>query len=225
MEKSKAEKEIVERIPNENDKGKKKKWIETISTILLSAATVLSAWCVFQSSQWSGEQYFRIDDETAANQFRLQNEVGAAQRKTAELQIFLQYTVAVADENAKLANFLYERFPSSLKKAFDAWSTLGPYNNPNAPRSPFQMKEYVVPEVDEAAKYEKEAAAFKKAANIADNHADNYVLVSLVLSMVLFFCGLSGVTDSYSNQRILIGIALLIFFTSIIFITTMPVQF
>jgi len=225
MEKSKAEKEIVERIPNENDKGKKKKWIETISTILLSAATVLSAWCVFQSSQWSGEQYFRIDDETAANQFRLQNEVAAAQRKTAELQIFLQYTVAVADENAKLANFLYERFPSSLKKAFDAWSTLGPYNNPNAPRSPFQMKEYVVPEVDEAAKYEKEAAAFKKAANIADNHADNYVLVSLVLSMVLFFCGLSGVTDSYSNQRILIGIALLIFFTSIIFITTMPVQF
>ncbi len=202
-----------------------KRWIETISTILLSAATVLSAWCVFQSSQWSGEQYFRIDDETAANQFRLQYEVAAAQRKTAELQIFLQYTLAVSEGNTKQADFLYSRFPPSLKNAFDAWIIFDPYNKPNAPMSPFEMKEYVVQEVIEAAKYEKEAASFKKAANVADNRSDNYVLVSLILSMVLFFCGLSGVTNSYTNQRILIGIALLIFITSIYFIATMPAMF
>lgn len=222
MEKSKTEEKLVYRTPK--DKDKKKKRIETISTILLSAATVLSAWCVFQSSQWSGEQYFRIDDETAANQFRLQKEIAATQRQTAELQIFLQYTVAVSDENIKLADFLHDRFPSSLKSAFDAWKALDPNNNPNASKSPFQMKEYVLNEVIDAAKYAKEAASFKKAANIADSHSDNYVLISLVLSMVLFFCGLSGVTDSYSNQRILIGIALLIFITSIIFIASMPIQ-
>lgn len=207
------------------DKTSHKKRIETISTILLSAATVLSAWCIFQSSQWSGEQYFRIDDETAANQFRLQNEVAAAQRKTAELQIFLQYSQAVSEGNARLAEFLYDRFPASFKDAFIAWQACEPATNPDAPKSPFQMKEYVVPEVNEAAKYAKQAREFKTAANIADNRSDNYVLVSLILSMVLFFCGLSGVTDSYTNQRILIGIALIIFLTSIYFIITMPVMF
>lgn len=199
--------------------------METISTILLSAATVLSAWCIFQSAQWSGEQYFRIDDETAANQFRLQYEVAAAQRKTAELQLFLQYAVAVSEGSTKLPDFLYNRFPPSFKNAFDAWKVTDPYNNPDAPKSPFEMKEYVVPEVEEAAKYAKQASAFKKAANVADNRSDNYVLVSLALSMVLFFCGLSGVTESFSNKRILIGIASLIFVSAIYFITTMPLMF
>jgi len=205
------------------NKSSQKKMVETVATILLSAATVLSAWCIFQSSQWSGEQYFRIDDETAANQFRLQNEVAAAQRKTAELQIFLQYAVAVSDGNTKLAAFLYDRFPGSFRTAFDAWKLLDPNNNPKAPKSPFEMKEYEVQEVIDAAKYAKEAAGFKKAANIADNHSDNYVLVSVLLSMVLFFCGLSGVMGSRTNQLILLGFAASIFLITLYFVIRFPV--
>ena len=56
-------------MPRADDK--KFKRAETIAVVLLSLATVLTSWCAFQSNQWSGEQYFRIDDETAANQFKL----------------------------------------------------------------------------------------------------------------------------------------------------------
>lgn len=207
------------------EKNVRKKWTETVSTILLSAATVLSAWCVYQSSQWSGEQYFRIDDETAANQFRLQYEVSGAQRQTAELQLFLEYSTAISDSNTRLADFLFDRFPRSFKKVFGAWMELDPYNNPDAPSSPFRMKEYVIPELVEAKKYEEQALAFKKAANESDSNSDNYVLLSLILSTVLFFSGMSGVTDSHRNQKILLGTATFIFVVSIIFILTMPVIF
>lgn len=225
MENQEIDYNKVDKILNLLEKEYSKKWIETLSTILLSAATVLSAWCVFQSSQWSGEQYFRIDDETVANQFRLQYEVAGAQRKTAELQVFLQYATAVAEDNTKLSGFLFDRFPAPLKKAFVAWKALDPYNNTQAPSSPFGMKEYTVPELEEAKKYEDKAAGFKKAANVADNNSDNYVLISLILSMVLFFSGMSGVVDARRNQKILLVIASLIFVFSLILIATMPVVF
>lgn len=207
------------------EKDIKKKWIEVISTILLSVATVLSAWCVYQSSQWSGEQYFRIDDETTANQFRLQYEVAGAQRKTAELQLFLEYSTAIADSNYKLADFLFDRFPGSFKKVFTKWMKLDPYNDPDAPSSPFVMKEYSIPELEEAKKHEEEALTFKKAANESDNHSDNYVLLSLILSMVLFFSGMCGVADSRRSQWILLGVATFIFIVAVVFIITMPVVF
>lgn len=215
----------IDRILDLLEKDTQKKWIEVISTILLSAATVLSAWCVYQSSQWSGEQYFRIDDETTTNQFRLQYEVAGAQRKSAELQLFLEYSSAVADSNLRLAEFLYNRFPRSFKKPFNTWMKLDPYNNPDAPSSPFTMKEYSVPELEKAKEYEKQALEFNKAANVSDNNSDNYVLLSLILSMVLFFSGMCGVADSRRSQKILLWVASLIFIVAVVFIITMPVVF
>jgi hypothetical protein len=215
----------IDRILKLLDKDKQQKWVETISTILLSAATLLSAWCVYESSQWSGEQYFRIDDETRANQFRLQYEIASTQRQTAELQLFLEYASAVSEDNERLKDFLYQRFPPSLKTAFDAWMKLDPKNNPDAPASPFHMKEYILPEEVEAKKYAEQAAEFKKAANESDDNSDNYVLLSLILSTVLFFSGMSGVTDSVKNQWALLSVASLIFLTAVVFIIKMPVVF
>jgi len=225
MENNETTNDKVDRILKVQEKDLHKKWTETVSTILLSAATVLSAWCVYQSSQWSGEQYFRIDDETTANQFRLQYEVGGTQRKTAELQLFLEYSSAIVDSNYRLANFLADRFPASFKRAFTAWQELDPYNNPDAPGSPFEMTEYVIPELVEAKKYEEQAIEFKKAANESDNNSDNYVLLSLVLSTVLFFSGMSGVAGSIKNQKILLGTAISIFLVALIFIFSMPLVF
>lgn len=203
----------------------KKRWIETVATILLSAATVLSAWCVFQSSQWNGEQYFRIEDENNADRKRMQKEIAARQRQVGESQLFLQYIDAVTNDNTEKEKFLRERFPPHLSEAAIAWRKLDPVNNPNAPISPMQMKEYVVPEEADIKIFAEQAKKFKLAANECDNRADNYMLLSLVLSTVLFFCGLTGVTDSHSNKLILIGFASLIFMITIYFVIKFPILF
>jgi hypothetical protein len=199
------------------------KLAETLSVILLSLATVLSSWCAFQSSQWSGEQYFRIDDETIANQFRLQMEISASQRQTAHLQMFLEFTYAMSEGDQKFADFLLERMPPELKAATIAWMDTDPINNPDAPASPFEMEEYIIPELTDAKKYAEQAAAFKKEANRSDEIADNYVLFTVILSTVLFFCGIVGITDSLQNKFILLSIAFLIFIGASIFIIGMPV--
>lgn len=201
------------------------KLLETISVILLSAATVLTSWCAFQSNQWSGEQYFRIDDETAANQFRLQKEVAATQRQTAHLQMFLEYTSAWTKDDTVFADFLYDRFPPELKTAIIAWQKANADHDPDNPESPFEMDEYYLPEKVEALKYAEKAAAFKKAANESDQYSDNYLMLSVILSMVLFFCGISGITNSAKNKKILLGTALLIFLIASFFAVTLPILF
>jgi hypothetical protein len=200
-----------------------KRWLELVATILLSAATMLSAWCVYESSQWNGEQYFRIEDENMADRKRLQKEIASHQRLSADAQIFLQYVNAITNNNKEFAKFLIDRFPSHLKKAAIAWKALDPLNNPDAPVSPMQMKEYVLPEEADIAKYAEQAKEFKIAANKCDNHSDNYMFVSLILSTVLFFCGLSGVLDSWSNRLILIIFASIIFFIALYFVIRFPV--
>jgi hypothetical protein len=223
MEGNGSHQKKIDRLLNEIEKDRKIKWIETISTILLSAATVLSAWCIYESSQWNGEQYFRIEDMNVADRQRLQAEIAARQRQVGEAQLFLQYVDAVTTDNEEKAEFLRERFPEHLEVAALAWKAMDPVNNPKAPLSPMLMEEYKIPEEEDIREYAAQAKKFKLAANECDNHSDNYMLLSLVLSMVLFFCGLIGVTDSKSNKLILLGFAALIFVVTIFFVIKFPV--
>ncbi len=219
-------KHISERDNNEhsNDIEKTRNRIDLISTILLSLATVLSSWCAFQSSQWNGEQYFHIDDENIADNKRLQNEIAVVQRKSGESNYFLYYLNAIADNDTVKKKFLESRFPPHLKKAITAWKATDPMNNPSAPVSPFLMEEYVAPETIEAKKFEVQAMAFKRAANQADRNADNYLLLSIMIAMVLFFTGLSGITRSSKYQRMLLFTALIVVIMVMVLMLRLPVM-
>lgn len=223
MEQKEPEITKVDQILIEIEKSHRKKWIETVATILLSAATVLSAWCIYESSQWNGEQYFRIEDLNTADRKRMQKEIAARQRQVGESQLFLQYIDAVTNDNTEKEDFLRDRFPPHLATAATAWKKLDPMHNKNAPISPMLMKEYILPEEADIHKFAEQANKFKLAANECDNNSDNYMLLSLVLSTVLFFCGLIGVTDNKSNKLILLGFASIIFVVTIIFIIKFPV--
>jgi hypothetical protein len=196
--------------------------LDLISAIILSVATVLSSWCAFQSSQWNGEQYFHIDDENIADNKRLQKEIVAVQRRAGESNYFLYYLDAYADNDEKKISFLESRFPPHLKNAIMAWKATDPLHNDSAPRSPFQMKEYVVPEILEAKEFTQQALAFKKAANQADKNGDNYLLLSIAIAMVLFFTGLSGINKSLMYQKILLITSIILLLVVMFFLIKLP---
>lgn len=197
--------------------------LDVLSAVILAFATVLSSWCAFQSSQWNGEQYFRIDDENLAESKRLQAEINAMQRKSGETNYFLYYLQAVREKDTVHARFLMNRFPPHMRKAFDAWMATDPYRNGAAPASPFQMAEYVLPELQEAAVYRKQSRAFKTSANEADRNSDNYLLLSILISTVLFFTGLSGFTGSGKYQKILLYTGLVMMLIVIVAMLRLPV--
>lgn len=223
MEQESKISEQIQRILNSVEKDQKKKWLEFISTILLSAATVLSAWCVYHSSQWSGEQSSLIDDENMTTQLRVQKEIAANQRKSGEIQYFLLYVTSITNEDTKLSKFLLDRLPANLEKAVKAWWMLDPLHNPSAPASPFAMKEYVIPEMKAVDSLSQKAADFKRLSKQAGENSGDFMFLSLILSLVLFFSGISGVTDSVLSQRILVGVALTLFVVALILMLRMPI--
>jgi hypothetical protein len=213
----------IDRILAFVEKDLSKRWLRTVSTVLLSLATVLSSWSIYQSSQWGGKEKSYIDNESLKNQMLVQKELSANQRKSSEVQYFLIYMSNVINGNTELSDFMGTRFSPHLKVAVSAWWQLDPLHNPSAPASPFNMKEYVLPELADISKLTDEISELKNKADLAGTLSGNYTLLSLALSMVLFFSGISGVTNSSVNQRILLGTAVIILILVVFFIFRLPV--
>jgi hypothetical protein len=66
MEISQTEIDKIDEIHKALNKDHKIKVLETIGTVLLSIATVLSAWIVFQSSRRNGRQSTLVNNEKVA---------------------------------------------------------------------------------------------------------------------------------------------------------------
>jgi len=215
--------EILDRILKAVEKDRGTRWVETVSTVLLSLAAVVTSWCIYEATQWSGEQYFRIEDVNLVDRQRMDMHMQANQKRLLHVNMFMNFAEAYTEENRQLADFLRDRFPPELKTAAIAWKATDPLNNPSAPRSPFEMKEYVLPEDLQAKKYAEQAEVFHQAASEADGNADNYVLMTIFLAVVLFLSGLAGVIDSYLQQKILLSLATGIFLVTIVSLLRLPV--
>jgi hypothetical protein len=168
------------------------RWVEFFGALVLSAATVLTAWCAYQATLWGGDQSVASYEAAAAQiqATRYHNE--ALVKTTLHVTLFVQYVTAKSQENEKLADFLVQRFPPELKTAVDAWLATNPLKDPTAPKSPFSMAEYHLPEQDLARQAEQLSAVKQQASSDANDRSDRYVLLTVIFAMVLFFSGISG---------------------------------
>lgn len=214
--------EILSRILVAVEKDSHTRWVEIVCTVFLSLATILSGWCVYQSAQWNGEFFYRMEDFNQADRQRAELEVQALQKMAFDASLFLTYLQSKNVGNGQWADFLDDRFAPHLKTAIIAWEATNPLSNRDAPKSPFTMSEYKLPETEKAARFGAEGRAARDEAVVADNHSDSYLLLSLLLNAVLFFSGLAGVIESYLHQRILIGIAAILLVISAVFLLRMP---
>jgi hypothetical protein len=168
------------------------RWIEFLSAIVLSLATVLTAWCGYQAAQWDGEQAKFYNQATSA-QVQAANEMNEGMLKSSiHVGLFVEYVAALSADNDELVDFLYSRFPSDLRTATDAWLDLDPLNNPDAPQSPFDIPDYVLEDQTIAVQLQADAEALFFQANEANELSDEYVLLTVLFATVLFFTGIAG---------------------------------
>src|SRR5438876_12056996 len=89
----------------------------------------------------------------------------------------------------RFEDFLYQRFRPEMRKALDAWLKTDPLHNSHAPLTPFQMAEYVQPELLEEQRQQKEAEKMEVAARQANQFSDQDVLVTVLAATVVFSGG------------------------------------
>lgn len=198
--------------------------LEVAATILLSLATVASAWSVYQATRWSGLQAITFGEAGALRTEATRMTSIAARKITVDAGLFVNYAVAINERNEKLAAFLRERFPPRLAAAVDAWLKTRPLADPAAPRSPFEMKEYSLPELDEVNRLNDKADRKVAEAKQANQTGDNYILLTVMFSSVLFFGGICVKFRSFKLELAMLIIGAIIFVNAFVLLLSYPAR-
>jgi hypothetical protein len=198
--------------------------LEIISAVMLSIATVGSAWSAYQATRWSGVQAIHFSQaSTARDRAGMLTNIGS--RKIAvDVGLFTQYAEARSENNQTLTDFLFERFPPRLATATEAWLETRPLQNPDAPPSPFDMTEYRIDEMAEARGLIDSASVEAEAARNANQTGDNYVLLTVLFASVLFFSGVGPKFTSFTIRVIMLSFGGLILVSAIAILLRFPIH-
>jgi hypothetical protein len=186
--------------------------IESIASIVLAVAVVLTAWAAFQAGKWGGEQsiQFSVAGASRTESARADTRGGQiAQIDEVRLGLIEPFEgPTFTPTPGTVSSFLYNRMRPDFRIALDAWFATDPVNNPDAPPTPFAMDEYFVAEFVEADLLVEVADQAAIDARAANQTGDNYVLTAVLFAAVLFFSGIASKLENRWNRHFvnLVGI-------------------
>ena len=147
----------------------------------------------------------------------------AGQEAIIDLNMFEQYYRAIIEGRKDTERIILQRFRPEARIAVDAWLATDPLKNPNAPKGPFTMREYRPKLGLEADELSQEADRKFTQVPDASNKVDEYVLLTVMLSSVLFFSGLATHFVSVRIQAAALLLATGLFLVAIIVLLRMPI--
>ncbi|MHC1764536.1 MAG: hypothetical protein AB9869_09540 [Verrucomicrobiia bacterium] len=204
------------------EKAKRPHWIQIARVLVLSLATVASAWCAFQSARWTrlgGAEHARA---AQAGRQATEKRVEATQILSFHALMFIQFLAAHENGNQRLAEFLRARFGPVLKPAVEAWLKSEPMKNPAAPESPFKMAEYLQPELQAARQFDDQLQQHLQAASAAGRNGNSYVLLTVLFASVLFFGSLGASLPSPRLQDWMSFMCVVVFLGTVIALLSLP---
>ncbi len=192
--------------------------LESIASIVLAVAVVLTAWAAFQAGKWGGEQSIQFSVAGASRTESTRADTRGGQLAQIDVSMFTDFVTAYFgdtqnglirpfDDSAfaptpgTVSGFLYTRMREEFRPAMDAWLATDPAGNPDAPPTPFVMDEYVIAEFLEADRLVEIADQAAVDARTANQNGDNYVLTAVLFATVLFFSGIASKLESRWNRH------------------------
>lgn len=184
--------------------------IEVATVLLLAIATVGSAWCAYQVSQWNGKEtdaartsaVLRID---ASREFAL-----ATQKFSYDAAAAARYAEAYLAEDERLMTFLTTTLvrPEFLP-LLEAWEAQVEAGD-GAPGNLFENEEYIGELFAESTELDEASLAATLTSDAAGETADDYVLLTLFMASALFFAGVTASFSSGGMRLVLLAISAII---------------
>ena len=161
--------------------------LEAAGLLLLSLATVGTAWCSYQAAGWGGAAGGEANKATAASRRAAVAQLQTYQIQLMDVLLFTEHINARASSNETLARFYSDRFRGEAKTAFDGWMALKPFEaNSTAPPHPFVTNLYHPRYLEDAQIAEAESQRFSERAGVAGRVSRDYVLITVLLACALF---------------------------------------
>ncbi|MCZ7531247.1 MAG: hypothetical protein M5U31_13480 [Acidimicrobiia bacterium] len=202
--------------------SRRDRWIEIFSAILLSLATLGSAWSAYQATRWGGVQATRFSEAAATRTESVRASNDADTLFNIDVGMFIDFASAVTLENDELAGFLFDRFRDEFEPAVVAWIATDPLENEEAPATPFQMDEYVLADDVRADELDAEATELFEEAREANQRADNYILTTVLFASVLFFAGVGTKFESLRVKVATLAFGALVFSGALVLLLYQP---
>ena len=197
---------------------------EPVALVLLSLATVGTAWCSFQAASWGGVSQRLTNLSVASSRRAVTAELKSSQIATLDVLLFSQYVNARASSNQELAQFYADRFRGEAKQAFQAWLAAHPFESTNAPAHPFVPALYQPKLMTDAEAAETEAQHLWQQAGEAGRNSRGYVLLTVVLASALFCGGTASKFEGIWTRRVVLLLGLAAFLFAAVRLILLPVQ-
>jgi len=165
--------------------------LEVVAVILLGIATVGSAWCGYQASQWNGEEA-KLGRAASDQKVEASRLFGlATQAISYDSNMVAQYAQALRSGDVNLQQFIRGTL---MRAAFlpilDQWEAQ--VKAGNQPGNLFTDQAYLDTQLAGYYAADAKAQADLAASQEAGRNADDYVLTTLGLAVALFFSGVAG---------------------------------
>jgi hypothetical protein len=187
-----GERDLVEDLLSRLEISEAVRWTELIAAILLSVAVVGSAFSAWQATKWSGEQAISFA-EASASRTRANTELTIAAADIGyDAMTFVDAVILYAEGREDVLGVFEERlFREDFQVFVDEWLALDPLNNPDAPRTPFDLPDYANANLTESLVLQLAAEEKTEEAKDHNQASDDYILSTVFFAAVLFFAGIS----------------------------------
>src|SRR5215207_2708752 len=177
------------------------------AVLMLSLATLATAWSGYQAARWSGEQsqhYARASTMRIKAQAQTTQ---AGQLRIDDLVLFNGWLVAREEGNDRLAAIYRRRFRPAFQPAFGAWLAQKPFTADDPVPGPLYMPESRLQETARAAALDAEADELFSGGTEAKATDDHYVLSTVFFAAVLVLAGISLRLEWRRLRNAVLGIA------------------
>ena len=162
-----------------------------IEAVMLAIVAVLAAWSGFASAKWGTESSLNLAKAATARTEANRADLTALSQKNFDASTFNAWFTAYTLNNQTAMKIAVRRFTPEFLRAFDSWLATDPETNPNAPKGPTYMPDYVQPGLALSNRLDKQADEHYTLGETAAGNSDNYVRTTIFLASVLFLVGIS----------------------------------
>jgi hypothetical protein len=208
-----------------DDESRASRRLTVVEAALLALVAVLAAYSGFASAKWGTESSLKLAKANTERNLASRAELVGLSTKNFDGLTFNAWFSAYLSGNQSGMTVAEHRFRPQFDVAFKAWLATDPFTNPNAPKGPTYMPEYVQPDQALADALDARADAYY-AEGVADGgHSDDYVRTTVFLATVLFLVGISGHFRVRAARIGLIAVGGVILVIAAVFLVTLPKPF
>lgn len=183
--------ELAEPPEHEQKVPRRERILEFAAVLLLSFATLATAWSGYQAALYSGKQSQRYAQASALRIHSQNQATVAGQFRLEDLLLFNRWLDAHETGNHHLEGIYVRRFRARFVPAFNAWIAEHPFTNRRAKPSPLYEPEYHPAQASRAIALDRTADIRYEEGTAAKELDDKYILSTVFFAAVLFFSGIS----------------------------------